>query len=104
MSWPGMNDKQKILVENYYIHIKIWAKIIGIYERQNVNYEGIVKLVNIKMISKRIDEYKKTKIRRKNRHISKLKKYYKRIIKGMMWLIKRNKVIYNRNRCQKSIR
>jgi len=65
MRGPGMNDKQKdiykrrILVENYYSHIKIEAKIMGIYERKKVNYEGIVKLVNIKMISKRIDEYER---------------------------------------------
>lgn len=48
--------KRRVLVENYYGHIKIEAKITGIYERKKENYEGIVKLVNIKIISSKIGE------------------------------------------------
>ena len=47
--------KRRVLVENYYGHIKLEAKITGIYERKKENYEGIVKLVNIKIISNRIE-------------------------------------------------
>ena len=46
--------KRRILVENYYGHIKIEAKIMGIYERRKENYEGIVKLANINIVGNKI--------------------------------------------------